>query len=89
MKINSNYKYREIAGSHYLIPVGVAAEKSIAPIQLTETASWIWNNITEITQPSLETLAKKMTEEYAIDYPQAYSSIKGFLEQLYKQGLLE
>lgn len=89
MKTNSNYKYREIAGEYYLIPVGFAAEKSTTPIQLTETAAWIWRNINDVAHSSPEILAMKMTEEYEIDIAQAYTAVNHFLTQLSNQGLLE
>lgn len=89
MKTNNNYKYHEIAGEYYLIPVGVAAEKSIVPIQLTETAAWIWRAINEAAHPTSKILAEKMTTEYDISAAQAYTAINQFLTQLHEQGLLE
>lgn len=89
MKANTNYKYREIAGEYYLIPVGAAAEKSKAPIQLTETAAWIWRHINESDCPSSEVLAKKLTDDYEVTLTQARSAVQQFLTLLQDHGLLE
>lgn len=84
-----NYKYREIAGEYYLIPVGTAAEKSRDPIQLSETAAWIWRHIDNDTQISAEALAKDMTDEYEVTLTHAQASVCQFLALLQNKGLLE
>lgn len=89
MKTNKNYKYREIAGEYYLIPVGTAAEKSKSPIQLTETAAWIWRHITEDDCPSSEVLAEKLTDDYEVTLTQARCAVQQFLTLLQDHGLLE
>lgn len=89
MRASTNYKYREIAGEYYLIPVGTAAEKSKDPIQLSETAAWIWRHIDEKDCPSLEVLAEKMTDDYEVTLTQARISVQQFLTALKERGLLE
>ena len=84
-----NYKYCEIAGEYYLIPVGTAAEKSRDPIQLSETAAWIWRQITKKDCPSLEVLAEKMTEDYEVSLTQAHIAVQQFLTVLKERGLVE
>lgn len=86
MKTNANFKYREIAGAYYLIPTGNAAVKSADPIQLTETAAWIWRQIDGCSSP--EYLAEKMIQEYDVDIAHAQMAIQAFLAQLSEQGLL-
>ena len=87
MNKNRNYKYREIAGQYYLIPIGCATKKSTSPIQLTETAAWIWQQIEE--DSSSEVLAQKMTQVYDIDLARAQKAVTGFLDELHSEKLLE
>jgi len=87
MKANKDYKYREIAGEHYLIPVGVAAEKTPAPIQLSETAAWIWRQIEKGV--SDQEMAEEMTLEYEVDPARARAAVEQFLIRLREQGLAE
>lgn len=87
MKENKEYKYREIAGEYYLIPVGAAAEKAPAPIQLSETAAWIWRQIQNGV--SDKKMAEKMTLEYDVDLTHAHVAVQSFLGELLEQGLIE
>ncbi len=87
MKANKDYKYREIAGEHYLIPVGVAAEKTPVPIQLSETAAWVWRQI-EKGVPDNE-MAERMMLEYEVNPSRAQAAVEQFLIRLREQGLAE
>lgn len=87
MKANKDYKYREIAGEYYLIPVGAAAEKASAPIQLSETAAWIWRQIEKGV--SEKEMADKMTLEYEVDPARAQAAVAQFLTRLREQGIAE
>lgn len=89
MRASTYYKYREIAGEYYLIPVGTAADKSRDPIQLSETAAWIWRQITKKECLSLEALAEEMTDDYEVTLTQAGIAIQQFLTALKERGLLE
>ena len=89
MRASTNYKYREIAGEYYLIPVGTAAEKSRDPIYLSETAAWIWCHIDKKEYLSLEALAEEMTDDYEVTLTQARIAIQQFSTALKELGLLE
>jgi len=86
MKINQDYKYREIAGKYYLVPVAEAAEKSIIPMELTETAAWILTAISE--GETKETIASEMTEVYEVNRETAESAVTQLLGALIRQGIL-
>ncbi len=87
IRTNRSYKYREIAGEYYLIPTLEAAERSKIPLQLTETAAWIWIQIDK-GLPKEEMIAR-MTEEFEVDFETAGKAVKQFMEALLKQGMLE
>lgn len=86
MKTHGDYKYREIAGEYYLIPVGAKAEKESGAIQLSETAAWIWRQIEK--DLSAKEMAEKMTQEYDVDPVQAQAAVERFLASLRDNGFL-
>lgn len=86
MKTNRSYKYREIAGKYYLIPTGEAAEKSVIPLELTETAAWIWTRIEQ--GASKEDIIPLMVEEYDIDVTIAERAVGQFVGILLDQGMI-
>lgn len=86
LKTNPDYKYREIAGMHYLIPCGQASARSETPIQLTETAAWIWNRIEK--EMEQEEIIVCMTQEFEVDGETARKGVAGFLDMLLQQGMV-
>lgn len=87
IRTNRSYKYREIAGEYYLIPTSEAADRSKIPLQLTETAAWIWIQLGKGV--SKEDLVCRMTEEYEVDPVAAGKAVDQFIEVLLEQGMLE
>ncbi len=87
IRTDRSYKYREIAGEYYLIPTLQAAERSKTPLQLTETAAWIWKQIEQAV--SKEEMVLRMTEEYEVDPVTAGKAVEQFIEVLLDQGMLE
>ena len=65
----------------------MAAEKAPAPIQLSETAAWIWRQIQNGV--SDKKMAEKMTLEYDVDLTHAHVAVQSFLGELLEQGLIE
>ena len=80
IKTNPDFKYRKIAGRHYLIPCAGAAEKSVTPVELTETAAWIWMRVE--AGENTEKIAAGMTEEFEVDMQTSGRAVSGFLELL-------
>ena len=87
IKTNPDYKYRKIAGRHYMIPCAEAAARSQTPIELTETALWIWQRA-EAGEDS-EKIAAGMTEEFEVDPETALQAVNGFSELLLQRGMAE
>jgi hypothetical protein len=87
MKVKTNplYKYRKIAGAHYLIPAGEEALKREAPVELTETAAFIWRLLEE--GRSLEEIAGAMTEEFEVDRERALKAAEEFAMALSEAGM--
>ncbi len=87
IKTNHCYKYREIAGHFYLIPVGEAAERSKTPLQLTETAAWIWTKMEE--ESSTEEIAFEMIKEYEVSLDDARNAVEQYAALLLDKGMAE
>lgn len=87
IRTNQSYKYREIAGEYYLIPTAQEAEKSKNPLQLTETAAWIWTQIEKGV--STDNIVCRMTEEYEVDPVAAGKAVDQFIGVLLELGMLE
>ena len=87
VKTNPDFKYRKIAGRHYLIPCAGAVEKSKVPVELTETAAWIW--LKAEAGESEQEIAAAMTEEFDVELVTARKAVDGFLELLLEQEMAE
>lgn len=87
VKTNPDFKYRKIAGTHYLIPCADAAERSKTPVELTETAAWIW--LRAEAGENSEEISGGMTEEFDVDPATARKAVEGFLELLMKRKMAE
>ena len=85
IKTNPDFKYRKIAGKHYLIPCAGEAERSKIPVELTETAAWIW--LRAEAGESAEEIAAGMTEEFEVDPVTARKAVDGFLELLMQRKM--
>ncbi len=87
MRINQDYKYRRIAGQHYLIPTGAALERHAEPLQLSETGAWIWEAMQEGLSGS--EIAARMTGAFEVDAETAGPAVARFMEALAEQGMAE
>lgn len=87
IRTNRSYKYREIAGEYYLIPTLEAAERSKIPLQLTETAAWIWIQIEKGKES--EEIAVTMTKEFEVNLDVAHKATEKFIAFLLNHDLLE
>lgn len=85
IKTNPDFKYRKIAGKHYLIPCADAAERSEIPVELTETAAWIW--LRAEAGQSAEKIACNMTEEFEVDLQTARRAVSAFFNLLVDRGM--
>ena len=85
IKTNPDFKYRKIAGKHYLIPCAGEAERSKIPVELTETAAWIW--LRAEAGESAEEIAAGLTEEFEVDPVTARKAADGFLELLMQRKM--
>ena len=87
IKTSHSYQYREVAGQYYLIPVGEAADRSKTPLQLTETAAWIWTHLE--AGASTEETASEMTKVYEVGPDNARCAVERYAVLLLEKGMAE
>lgn len=85
IKLNPCYKYREIAGIHYLIPCMQDSKGSEKPVQLTDTAFWIWQQLKKGTE--YNDIVESMIGEYDVDLKTSQRAVSGFIKMLIDQGM--
>lgn len=86
MRTNKDFIYREIAGECMLIPTGQASQKLNGMIHLTETAGLIWRLVDKAA--NLNEIIRAVTDEYEVTEEQAHTDVYGFLNELYKRGMV-
>ena len=74
---------RRIAGELVLVPTGGLPEETMRAVRffvLNRTAEAIWDLL--VSPQSAESLARHLTAQYEIDYPQALADAGALLEDL-------
>lgn len=87
MKISEEFVLREVAGDYVVVPVGSKSISMNAIIHLNEVGAFIFENLQK-QDLTLEELAKKMIEEYAVEYEVAYEDVKEFVAKLQERNIL-
>ena len=70
---------RKVCGNYFLFPENCSKESGM-PIFLNETGHFIFEEISKGN--SNEAIAKKISEEYGIDYKEALSDVISYAEKL-------
>lgn len=87
MQVSKDYLMRTIAGETILIPSGAAAQKFNGLVTVNALGAFIWEELAEPTD--LESLVRRITEEYEVDAETARRDAEEFLEELRRIGALE
>lgn len=88
MKINSNYKIREIAGETIVVNQGTANVNMTRIISLNTSARLLYEALAE-REFTTEDAAKVLVETYGIGQEQALQDAKTWVESLLKCGVIE
>lgn len=88
MKINANYKIREIAGETVIVNQGTANVNMTRIISLNESAKLLYEGL-QGKEFELEDAAKVLVGEYGISQEQALKDVAVWTEQLKKCGVIE
>ena len=88
MKIKEGYKVRDIAGEHLIINQGTSEFDMTKIISLNSSAVMLWNSFIG-KDFTVEQVADKLVEVYAIDQDLALKDGGAWCEMLQQQGIIE
>ena len=86
MEIKGTFVKREIAGEHFLVPVGAAAKQHNGLFAMNELGSFIWDCLAEAEDDAA--VVARILEEYEIDRETAAADAAEFLGKLREMGVL-
>ena len=87
MTIKKDMILRKVGVDIILVPVGNALKDHNGFFMLTESACFLWNNLTECN--SVEELAKKLFDEYDVTEEQALADTKEFIDKLVELEIID
>lgn len=86
MKIVKDFILREIAGEAVLVPTGETSQEFNGLVTLSESASFIWQNLEKAD--SLEAMIQLILDEYEIDEATAKADTIEFISSLIQNGIV-
>ena len=89
MRIKKDFVLREVCGENVIMCEGLKAIDFRKILALNESAAWIWKEAQAQGDFTVESLTSRLCEEYHVTAEEARSSVKGFLEELDKEGVIE
>lgn len=87
MKIKSEIILRRIGSDIILVPVGSAVKDHNGLFMLTESACFLWENLSECD--SVQELADKLYDEYEVTREQALADTEEFINKLINLDIIE
>ncbi len=88
MKINPNYKIREIAGENIVVNQGTANVDTTRIISLNASARLLYQTLAE-QDFTVEDAAKVLVDTYGIDDKQALTDAEKWVDALKQCGIIE
>ena len=89
MRIKKDFVLREVCGENVIMCEGLKAIDFRKILALNESAAWLWKEAQAQGDFTVESLTSRLCEEYDVTNEEARSSVKGFLEELDKEGVIE
>lgn len=87
MRIKKKFVLREIAGEYVLVPVGEAARALNGIVTVNELGAFLWNLLQE--EQTEQTLLNAVLDAYAVEEERARQDIRGFLQLLRDNHLMD
>ena len=89
MRIKKDFVLREVCGENVIMGENLKAIDFRKLLAMNETAAWLWKEAQAQGDFTVESLTERLCEEYDVTAEEARSSVKGFLEELDKEGVIE
>ena len=89
MKVKKGFEMQKVCGEHIIIPAGIDNVDFSKIISLNPTAAYLWENVAEKTNFTVEEMAELLLEEYEVESNIALEDCKLIAETWKEMGLIE
>ena len=89
MKIRKGLQLQNVCGEHIIIPAGEENMDFSQIISLNPTAAYLWENIAEKEEFSIEDMVELLLAEYEVEENVALEDCKLIAERWSEMGLIE
>ena len=89
MKIKKGFQLQNVCGEHIIIPAGEENIDFSQIISLNPTAAYLWENIAEKENFTIEDMAQLLLAEYEVEEDIALEDCKLIAECWNEMGLIE
>lgn len=89
MKIKKGFQLQNVCGEHIIIPAGEEYIDFSQIISLNPTAAYLWENIAEKENFTIEDMAQLLLAEYEVEEDIALEDCKLIAECWNEMGLIE
>ena len=89
MRIKKDFVLREVCGENVVVGNGLKAIDFRKLLALNKSAAWIWKEAQAQGDFTVESLTKRLCEEYDVTAEEARSCVTDLLEKLEKEVVIE
>ena len=89
MKIKEGFELQNVCGEHIIVPAGEGNMDFSHIISLNPTAAYLWENLAEKKDFSIDEMAKLLLDEYEVEEKIALEDCKLIAERWTEMGLVE
>lgn len=87
MKIKDGFVLREVCGERVIVGEGLGAIDFGRLLALNETAAWLWKEAKEMGEFDVESLTKRLCEEYDVMPDEARQDVTAILSEWQSVGV--
>ncbi len=88
MKLNKEYRLREIAGEFLVVRTNNKSTDMTKVISLNRTSAWLWQNL-EDEEFDLDMAVRLLTEHYDVEVELAIKDVENWINTLKENGVIE
>lgn len=89
MRIKNGFVLREVCGEQVIMGEGIGALDFGKLLCLNETAAFLWNTAVEQGDFTVDSLTKKLCEEYEVERSRAAADVQAIVDSWQKVNVLE
>ena len=89
MRIKKDFVLREVCDENVVVGNGLKAIDFRKMLALNKSAAWLWKEAQAQGDFTVESLTKRLCEEYDVTAEEARSCVTDLLENLEKEGVIE